>query len=479
MRVKRNTALSILLVDDEPSWLHGITLTLARAGLSQVTQCSDSRKVLEILESETIDLILLDLTMPYLSGEELLPLIAQDYPEIPVIILTGMNQIETAVNCMRLGAFDFFVKSVEPERLILGIQRALRMLETERENQRIKSSLFEAELRHPTAFAEIVTQNEQMRTRFQYVEAISRGTQPILICGESGVGKELIARAIFNLSGPELPFVAVNVAGLDDNMFSDTLFGHLKGAFSGAEKSRPGMIEQAGTGILFLDEIGDLGSASQVKLLRLLQEGEYFPLGSDSAKHCRARIVVATNRDLAQMQATGSFRKDLYYRLKTHQVTLPPLRERRDDLPLLLEHFLQQSAAELGIKKPTSPPELAVLLATYHFPGNIRELAGMVYDAVSRHQGGKLSLESFKQAIGTDTAPITPTDQATSVCSTSPLLSFHERLPTLTAAADLLVTEALQRSQGNQTIAAQLLGISRPALSKRLKKSRENAEKTP
>jgi DNA-binding NtrC family response regulator len=465
----------LLLVDDETSWLHGMKLTLARVGLTDVQQCSDSREVMGLLAKERCDLILLDLTMPYLSGEELLPMIAQEHPHIPVIILTGINQVEKAVECMRLGAFDFYVKSVEPERLTLGIKRALRMLETLRENQQIKSSFLQGEVQRPEVFSEIITQNEQMLILFKYIEAVSRGRQPILICGESGSGKELVARAIAKLYNPAAPYVAVNVAGLDDNVFSDTLFGHLRGAFTGADQERGGMIEQAGEGVLFLDEIGDLSATSQVKLLRLLQEGEYFPLGGDRPKRSRARIVVATNQDLETLQQKGKFRKDLYYRLKTHQIQLPPLRERSDDIPLLLDHFLQLSAQELGVKTPTPPPELAILLSTYAFPGNVRELAGMVFDAVSQHRGGKLPMGSFKQAIGDAMGK----EQLEPGDATQGLLTFHERLPTLSEAADLLVLEALQRSQNNQTIAAELLGISRPALSKRLKKLRENRSRTP
>lgn len=478
MPINSEQTPTLLLVDDEASWLRGLTLTLARAGIAGVVQCSDSRNVMGLLKQERIDLVLLDLTMPHLTGEELLPLIAEEYPDIPIIILTGLNQVETAVNCMHLGAFDFYVKSIEPERLTLGIKRALQMQETMRENQRMKSSLFRQQLHHPEAFAEMVTQNEQMQNLFHYVEAVSSGRQPILISGESGSGKELIARAISRLYNPHAPYVAVNVAGLDDNMFADTLFGHQRGAFTGAEKDRPGMIEQAGNGVLFLDEIGDLSASSQVKLLRLLQEGEYFPLGSDRPKRSKARIIVATNRELEKLQASGEFRKDLYYRLQTHQVQLPSLRERRDDIPLLLAHFLQRSAAELGKKTPTPPPELAVLLSTYHFPGNIRELESMVLDAVSRHQGGKLPMNSFKKAIGNQTEAVRTNDFAAEPSGSQPL-GFYDQLPTLTEAANLLVEEAMKRSRGNQTIASELLGISRPALSKRLKKLREISTGTP
>lgn len=230
------------------------------------------------------------------------------------------------------------------------------------------------------------------------------------------------------------------------------------------------MIAKAGSGTLFLDEIGDLSVASQVKLLRLLQEGEYYPLGSDRPQKLKARIVVATNIDLAASQAAGRFRKDLYYRLCAHHVHVPPLRERREDLPLLLDHFLEEVALAMGKKIPTTPGELPVLLATYHFPGNVRELRAMVYDAVSLHESGILSMDSFKRVL----SEIGPEGDGPRPASPFPGAAvgvlFGERLPTLVESAELLVAEAMKRAQGNQTIAAGLLGITRQALSKRLKK---------
>ncbi len=200
-----------------------------------------------------------------------------------MIILSGLNQIDTAVNCMKLGAFDFFVKTVEEERLIRGIQRAIQMIDLQRENREMRSRFLHDKLEHPEAFAEILTRDKAMRSLFQYIESVAGSPQPILISGESGVGKELVARAIHRLSGRQGRLVAVNVAGLDDNVFSDTLFGHTRGAFTGADTTRRGMIEQAAGGTLFLDEIGDLTLASQVKLLRLLQEGEYYAAGQRPA----------------------------------------------------------------------------------------------------------------------------------------------------------------------------------------------------
>ncbi len=226
------------------------------------------------------------------------------------------------------------------------------------------------------------------------------------------------------------------------------------------------MIEQAQNGTLFLDEIGDLSRESQVKLLRLLQEGEYQPLGSDRPKRSNARIVVATNQDLQQLQQEGRFRKDLYYRLRAHQVEIPPLRERKEDLPLLLDSFLEEAAAELNKKKPTPPPELATLLSLYAFPGNVRELRAMVFDAVSLHKAKKMSMSSFEKAMGLDVKQRFIAGEGTAVEK----LTFHEQLPTLKEGAELLVREAMRRTDGNQSMAAKLLGITQPSLSSRLKK---------
>lgn len=458
-------AFGILLVDDEPAWIRSVTLTLERsAGITNISSCTDSRLVMDILAEGRIALVLLDLTMPHLSGQELLSMIAEQHPEITTIVISGLNQVETAVNCIKFGAFDYFVKTVEEDRLVGGVLRAIRMLELERENREMHSRLTARGLRRPELFSPFVTADPAMLSQFAYIEAVAKSPQPLLITGESGVGKELLARAAHTASGCKGPLVAVNVAGLDDTVFSDTLFGHHRGAYTGADQPRKGMIEEATDGTLFLDEIGDLSIASQVKLLRLLQEGEYYPLGSDRPKRLRARVIVATHANLAAKEAAGQFRRDLYYRLRTHQVKVPPLRERRCDIPLLLDHFLTEAAQALSKKKPTAPRELVQLLATHSFPGNVRELKALIYDAVSLHTSGVLSMERFIKAIGTPTPPA-----ATAATEQRNPFACYERLPTFGEAAELLVSEAMQRSSGNQTIAARMLGISQPALSKRLK----------
>jgi transcriptional regulator with PAS, ATPase and Fis domain len=299
---------------------------------------------------------------------------------------------------------------------------------------------------------------------FHYVESISTSMQPILITGESGTGKELIAKACHEASRRRGPLVTVNVAGLDDNTFLDTLFGHQQGAFPGAVKERKGLIEQAANGTLFLDEIGDLSQNSQVKLLRLLQEGEYHPLGVDVPKRSRARVIAATHQQLEERLQDGSFRKDLYYRLCTHRIKLPPLRARKEDVPLLLDYFIVQAAKELNKSVPSYPPELPFLLSNYTFPGNVRELRSMIYDAVSRHKSRLLSMEVFRSVIDADLKkPVGLPEQT---------VSFHpdQSLPSLNEMDSYLIEEAMRRAGHNQSLAARMLGISQPALSKRLKK---------
>jgi DNA-binding NtrC family response regulator len=462
----------VLLVDDEEQSLTSFEMALRSANLNHFIRCRDSREVIPLMTDREVEIILMDLRMPNMSGDELLPLIASDFPEVPVIMITGANDVETAVKCMKLGAFDYMVKPVERSRLVGGVKRAIELRELQRENRLLKAHVFSDKLEHPEAFSEMVTCSAKMRAVFQYAEAIAASPRPLLIAGETGVGKELVARAVHRLSRRKGAFVAVNVAGLDVNVCADTLFGHKKGAFTGAEQARGGLLEQAAGGTLFLDEIGDLSHPSQVKLLRLLQDGEYFPLGSDLAKRSDARIVVATNQNLDSLQDTGRFRKDLYYRLCDHHVHIPPLRERMEDLPLLLSHFLEKASATLGKSSPTPPEELLTLLSTYHFPGNIRELESMVFDAVGSHRSGKLSMEVFKSHIF-QKLPAPQKERHEQVRRECVSVSFSERLPTLKELEQILVDEAMRRAAGNQSIAALSLGITRQALNKRLKKERE------
>ena len=464
------STLPVLLVDDEPETLNTWELLLDANGITKLLLCSDSQKVMKMIMTQEIGAVVLDIRMPVLSGDELLDMIIREYPDIPVIISTGINQVEMAVKCMRTGAFDYLVKPVEENRMVSIVKRALEIRILRWENERLSERLLSTKLEHPDAFADIITNSPKMHIVFRYLEATAKSSKPITLLGETGTGKELLAKAAHTLSGRPGKFIPVNVAGLDDTIFSDTLFGHVRGAFTGAEKARGGQIEKASEGTLFLDEIGDLSPGSQVKLLRLLQEREYFPLGSDMPKLTTARIVVATNRNLEKLVAKGEFRKDLYYRLRSHPVQIPPLRERLEDLPLLLNHCLELASSNLGKKKPTPPKELLTLLSTYNFPGNIRELEAMVTDALSHHTSRILSMKVFEEVIALGRQ----SDQDMSSVSLSTVSQFSfaawERIPTLEEATEMLVEEALRRTDSNQSIAAKLLGITQPTLSQRLKR---------
>jgi two-component system, NtrC family, nitrogen regulation response regulator GlnG len=457
------TSRPILLVDDEPQLLEALSVALRGAGFRQVITADDGRAVLPLLETNAVGAIVLDLAMPHVPGRDLLDDIGAHYPDVPVVVLTATHDLETAVECMRAGASDYLVKPVDQARLTSSLRRALELRALHADVESLKARVLGDRPHERSAFADIVTQDRAMFAIFRYLEAIAPSPLPVLITGETGTGKELVARALHRLSGRPGELVMVNAAGLDDTLFSDTLFGHARGAFTGAERARDGLISVAGEGTLLLDEIGDLSVTSQVKLLRLLQDGSYYPLGSDRPRQSRARIIVATNRNLSRAVAAGTFRNDLYYRLRTHQFELPPLRERQGDLVLLVDHFLQRAAATLTRARPAVPPALFTLLKAHPFPGNIRELEGMIFDAVARMHGSALPLQSFKDAIGPDSSSCGSDAAGTTLAD-----RFRNRLPTLHEAQEALIAEALRRAGGNQGIAARLLGMSRQALNKRL-----------
>jgi DNA-binding NtrC family response regulator len=479
---------NILVVDDTPQNLDLLSEILARDGF-EVRPVKSGGLALVSAQTVTPDLILLDIMMPGMDGYEVCRRLKEDERtrDVPVIFISAREEPVDRLKAFEVGGVDFITKPFQAEEALARVRThlALRRVQTRLEKQKAEleleiaerkkteeelskvqdslAGILEKRLRHPEVFKSIVSQSEKMRTIFQYIEALACSSEPVLITGESGVGKELIAKAIHDVSRPRGPWVPVNIAGLDDNVFSDTLFGHVKGAFTGADRARAGMIEKAAGGTLFLDEIGDLRPVSQIKLLRLLQEKEFMPLGSDKVMEVSARIVVATNVDLDQKQKAGEFRKDLFFRLCTHCIEIPALKERIEDISILLNYFLEEAAREMNKNKPTPPAELSLLLANHPFPGNVRELRAMVFNAVSVHSGRKLSMDIFKKALG-----VSSKDPELSLLGGS-LLTFHERLPTLRDAAKLLVREAIQRTKGNQSMAARLLGITQPALSSRLK----------
>jgi DNA-binding NtrC family response regulator len=478
MREEKMAGQGVLMVDDEENFLLTASVALKGAGIDPVWTISDSRQVMPFLEENSPGAVVLDLSMPNLTGRELLPMITETHPGIPIIMLTAHDDLSMAVQCMQDGARDYLVKPVEESRLISSIKSAIELVQLKHEMHSLKTHFLEGIPVDDRAFAPIITDSDRIRSLFTYIKAVAPSGHPVLITGETGTGKELFARAVHDMSGRGGEYIAVNVAGLDDNHFTDTLFGHEKGAYTGAERARDGLVSKASGGTLFLDEIGDLAESSQVKLLRLLQEKQYYPLGSDILKPSRARVIVATNRDIHDLVRKGAFRKDLYYRLRTHEVYIPPLKERPEDLSVLVGHFFEKASASLGRKVPSHPSELLTLLRNYHFPGNVRELEAMVNDAVARHESGVLSMESFKQAISLErelassSAEMEPAVDEP-VKAQEARFSFTGVFPTIREVEEYLIKDAMKRSAGNQTIAADLLGITRQTLNKRLTRARK------
>ncbi|MBD3240909.1 MAG: response regulator [Chitinivibrionales bacterium] len=457
----------LLLVDDEPDMLLSYRAMLRVNSITNVVTCSDSRKVMSLLSERAFHLVVLDLSMPHVTGQQLLARICASYPGLPVMVATASDEVITAVECMKNGAVDYLVKPVEENRFVCSVRHALEMRALQDENQGLRTHMLDRQLADPGAFGEIVTRSESMEAIFSYVAAVARFGRPILVTGESGVGKELVARSIHKAGGREGRFVSVNVGGLDDNVFSDTLFGHRKGAFTGAQADRKGLIETAAGGTLFLDEIGTLEPSSQVKLLRVLQEGEYFPLGADTPRTVEAAVVAATNEDLGVLVRDGRFRNDLFYRLNTHHIRVPPLRERPEDIGCLVEHFAQRAAKRLGKARITVPAGALAVMEQHPFRGNVRELESIVFDVAARSETDTLDTGLVAEQLGR------PAAEAMAMASHSDgagyMIPCGGGFPKLREVEEHLMREAMVRAKGNQTAAALLLGISQSTLSRRLR----------
>ncbi len=459
--------LPILVVDDEYDVARAIGKTLRLNGYNNLICISDSREVMDKLKANGASLILLDITMPHIKGDELLAEISASYPYLPVIMATANDSIELVVHCMRKGAYDFICKPLSTGRLLASIHGALELWELRRENEALRNKEKENVVENPEFFREIITQDSKMVQLFRYIEAIAPSSKVVMISGETGVGKELVARAIHEASGRLGSFVAVNVAGVDDEVFSDTLFGHIRGAYTGADAHRAGQVKKAAAGTLFLDEIGDLSMKSQVKLLRLIQEKVYLPLGSDTERESDARIIAATNKKLDDMVELGEFRRDLYYRLFSHHAAIPPLRDRFDDLPLLIDHFIGLAANELDGRSIKVPEQLYPYLRNFSFPGNIRELQSIIVDAVSRQSGPCLGIGTIEKTMMEKFPSMAPLKDNR---EGKAQISFGSSLPTMKEVRHTLIKEALERAEGNMSLAANLIGISRQSMSQFLKR---------
>jgi len=457
---KVNAEISILLVDDEKNLLTALETTLLSSGIEKISLLSNASKIMETIEALKPNILVLDENIASIRGSELIGPILYKFPSTQIIMLTAIGDIELVVKCMQSGAIDFLTKPIDEARLLAAIYNALKKITMVDELQKMKSYLTGKNLEHPEYFSKIISTNDKITNLFKYIESVAKTPLPILLTGETGVGKELFAQAIHKTSQSSGNFVAFNAAGTDDNFFSDTLFGHVDGAFTSAEKKRIGLLSEAENGTIFIDEIGDLPLNSQIKLLRLLQEKEYYPIGADKPKHCNAKIVCATNKSLAEEVKSGRFRADLFYRLNSHVIYIPPLRERIQDIEVLIPHFINKHKTNKNFAI-AYPKQLLPILSQYSFPGNIRELEMMVADALATSKGSTIPLEPFFNKI----------DAVKNIKekTLSKEYSTIDDFPSLQEIEKQHILKALALAEQNQSLASRLLGITRQTLHNKLK----------
>jgi DNA-binding NtrC family response regulator len=442
----------ILVVDDEQAQRSTLAGFLAKRGF-EAAEAASGESALEMINSRDYDLVLTDQKMTGISGVELLEKIKQINPEIEVILITAFGDVRSAVRATKAGAFDYITKPVDLEELEISIGRALERRQLVEENRLLRHNLEE---KH--SFSNIVSASGAMEDVLNMAARVARVNSPVLITGESGTGKEMVARAIHQASGrADRPFVAVNCAALNRNLIESELFGHEKGAFTGAVRARSGKIESAATGTLFLDELGEISPEIQVKLLRFLQEGTFEHVGSDCQLSADVRLLAATNRDLEQALAEGKFREDFYYRINVVNIHIPPLRSRREDIRCLAEHFVGINATSLGDKKISR--EALDALLRYDFPGNIRELQNMVERAMVMARGDIISTIDLPPSL-VARLPATKNSSAVEGSLTDAVQELEKRM----------ITEALASNDGVQVRAAAQLGITERNLRYKIKK---------
>jgi DNA-binding NtrC family response regulator len=442
----------ILVVEDEDKLRRVIELQLTSAGF-EVDKAASAEEGLKVVDRA--DLVLTDLKLPNMDGLELLALIRRQNAQVPVIIMTAYGSVETAVESMKAGATDFLLKPFSLDHLMQVVEKALEVRALRDENRALKQ-----QLGRRYEFDNIIGRSPAMQEIFAAIERVAPTRATVLLAGESGVGKDLIARAIhFHSPRRDRPMVKINCTALPENLMESELFGYEKGAFTGAQTTKPGKFEQADTGTVFLDEIGDVPPAIQVKLLRVLQEREFERLGSNVTRHIDVRVIAATNTDLREALEQGTFREDLYYRLNVVPLNVPPLRERKQDIPFLAEHFVRKLAPETGSRVESISDAAMEKLVGYHWPGNVRELENIVERGLVMCTGTQLEAADIKleNAPGRSAAARAPNE--------APFLP--EGL-TLDEYERDLIREALRRADGNKSQAARLLGLTRNALRYRL-----------
>ena len=459
------TTSRILVVDDDSSLRRVLQVQLEQDGYSVVSAAS-AQEASSLLQLRGYDLVITDLKMPGLSGMDVLKQVKSRYPETAVIVLTAFGTVETAVEAMKIGAYDFLTKPVHPDELSLVVARALDHLRLVEEVQALRANLNEK-----YGFENIRGHSDALLHALDVAARAARTNSTLLLRGETGTGKELLARAIhFNSSRREGPLITINCAAIPKDLLESELFGHKKGAFTGAFTDRRGKVEMADGGTLFLDEIGEMSPELQVKVLRLIQEGEIEKVGSEVKQRVDVRIIAATHRDLKVMIEDGTFREDLYYRLAVIPLELPPLRERAEDIPDLVQHFFAKSREKNGRPDLAMPNALLPYFARYRWPGNVRELENAVERVVVLTRGEEVTLHDLPEFLregraGADALEIDLPPQGIS----------------LDAVEKELILKALQKSDWNQTHAARYLDISRKTLIYRMERHgiRRPAEPSP
>ena len=477
---------TVLIVDDDPTQRRLLQAVVEKSGFSTL-QAGDGDSALEIAlgpDGAGIHVMLLDLVMPGRGGMETLEELAQKRPELPVIVLTGKGSIDAVVAAMKSGARDFVVKPAAPERIIVSIRNALEMKTLVGEVKRLKKTS-----QGGLTFEDLIGNAPSMRSVVAMGERGAKANIPILITGESGVGKEVIARAIQGASErSDKPYVTVNCGAIAENLVESILFGHEKGSFTGANSKHLGKFQEANTGTLFLDEVGELPLEMQVKLLRVLQEGEVDPIGSKRTVPVDVRIVSATNRDLAEAVKSGTFREDLYYRLNVFPIQVPPLRERREDIGALSEHFIKRFNAQERLKITGMTSETMELLKNHEWKGNVRQLENTIFRAMILSDGEQLQPHDFPQISGLSPA-MAPMQDAGSlealvgsgvVDSQSDAVNVLDRdghLRTLEQIERDLIEFAIDNYSGHMSEVARRLGIGRSTLYRKVREHSLDVEK--
>ena len=447
---------NLLIVEDEAKMRRLLELNLAEDGHS-VRTAANAEAGLNALRQEKIDLIVTDLKLPGMNGLEFLQAVKRTNATIPVVVMTAFGTVETAVEAMKAGASDYVLKPFSMEEMKLIVKKELDVHRLREENRSLREALGQR-----YQFRNIVARSPKMQEVLATVDRVAPTNSTVLLGGESGVGKDLIARAIHEHSRRAAgPFIKINCTAIPENLLESELFGYEKGAFTGANTAKPGRFELADKGTIFLDEIGDVPGSIQVKLLHVLQDREFERLGGTKTLKVDVRVIAATNQDLRAALEQGTFREDLYYRLNVVPINIPPLRERKEEIPYLVDYFIARFAHESGKPITGITPAALKLLMDFHWPGNVRELENIIERAMALSTGTVIDVADIRL----DIAVSSPTAAAA-----SGLATFPPEGVTLEQFEDEIIREAVHRAKGNKSQAARLLGLSRNALRYRLSK---------